>query len=46
VIDEAVHQLMDGFVASVRQIAAVEAIWVHGSLALGDSNSAGATSTS
>ncbi|MEV0801151.1 nucleotidyltransferase domain-containing protein [Kribbella sp. NPDC050281] len=34
--DEAVQQLLDGFVASVRQVAAVEAIWLHGSLALGD----------
>jgi len=36
VIDEAVQQLLDGFVTSVRQIAAIEAIWLHGSLALGD----------
>lgn len=35
-IDEAVQQLLDGFVTSVRQVAAVEAIWLHGSLALGD----------
>jgi hypothetical protein len=34
--DEAVQFLLDGFVASVREIAAVEAIWLHGSLALGD----------
>jgi hypothetical protein len=36
VIDEAVQQLLDGFVTSLRQIAAVEAVWLHGSLALGD----------
>ena len=35
-IDEAVQPLLDGFVASVREVAAVEAIWLHGSLALGD----------
>ena len=35
-IGEAVQQLLDGFVTSVRQVAAVEAIWLHGSLALGD----------
>ncbi|MEV5962527.1 nucleotidyltransferase domain-containing protein [Kribbella sp. NPDC051952] len=35
-IDEAVQHLLDGFVTSVRQVAAVEAIWLHGSLALGD----------
>jgi hypothetical protein len=36
VIDEAVQQLLDGFVTSVRRVAEVEAIWLHGSLALGD----------
>jgi hypothetical protein len=36
VIDEAVQPLLGGFVRSVRQVAAVEAIWLHGSLALGD----------
>jgi hypothetical protein len=36
VIDEAVQQLLDGFVTSVRQVASVEAVWLHGSLALGD----------
>jgi predicted nucleotidyltransferase len=36
VIDEAVQSLLDGFVMSVRQVADVEAIWLHGSLALGD----------
>ncbi|MEU8226521.1 nucleotidyltransferase domain-containing protein [Kribbella sp. NPDC048915] len=35
-IDEAVQPLLGGFVRSVRRIAAVEAIWLHGSLALGD----------
>ena len=35
-IDEAVQPLLDGFVASVCEVAAVEAIWLHGSLALGD----------
>lgn len=35
-IDEAVQQVLDGFVASVRRVAAVEAVWLHGSLALGD----------
>ncbi|RZU12050.1 nucleotidyltransferase-like protein [Kribbella rubisoli] len=35
-IDEAVQQLLDGFVTSVREVAAVEAVWLHGSLALGD----------
>lgn len=35
-IDEAVQSLLDGFVTSVRRIADVEAIWLHGSLALGD----------
>lgn len=34
--DEAVQRLLDGFVTSVREVAAVEAIWLHGSLALGD----------
>jgi hypothetical protein len=36
VIDEAVRRLLDGFVTSLRQIAAVEAVWLHGSLTLGD----------
>jgi predicted nucleotidyltransferase len=36
VIDEAVQHLLDGFVTSVREVAAVEAVWLHGSLALGD----------
>jgi predicted nucleotidyltransferase len=36
VIDEAVQSLLDGFVTSVRRVAEVEAIWLHGSLALGD----------
>lgn len=35
-IDEAVQPVLDGFVSSVRKVAAVEAIWLHGSLALGD----------
>ncbi|MEU4289588.1 nucleotidyltransferase domain-containing protein [Kribbella sp. NPDC026596] len=35
-INEAVQQLLDGFVTSVRQVTAVEAVWLHGSLALGD----------
>ena len=35
-IDEAVQQLLDGFVTSVREVAAVQAVWLHGSLALGD----------
>lgn len=35
-IDEAVQSMLDGFVASVRDIAPVEAVWLHGSLALGD----------
>jgi hypothetical protein len=35
VSDEAVQQLLDGFVASVTSLPA-QAIWVHGSLALGD----------
>ena len=35
-IDEAVQRLLDGFVTSVREVAAVEAVWLHGSLALGD----------
>jgi predicted nucleotidyltransferase len=36
VIDEAVQPLLDGFVTSVRSVAAVKAVWLHGSLALGD----------
>ena len=36
VIDGAVQRLLDGFVTSVREVAAVEAVWLHGSLALGD----------
>jgi hypothetical protein len=36
VIDEAVRPLLDGFVTSVRSVADVEAVWLHGSLALGD----------
>jgi hypothetical protein len=35
VIDEAVQSLLDGFVASVCEVAAVEAVWLHGSLGLG-----------
>ncbi|MFF0271094.1 nucleotidyltransferase domain-containing protein [Kribbella sp. NPDC004536] len=35
-IDEAVQPLLGGFVSSVRAVAAVEAVWLHGSLALGD----------
>ncbi|MGC4944108.1 nucleotidyltransferase domain-containing protein [Kribbella sp. DT2] len=35
VSDESVQQLLDGFVASTSALP-VEAIWVHGSLALGD----------
>ncbi|MFI5692814.1 nucleotidyltransferase domain-containing protein [Kribbella sp. NPDC051586] len=35
-IDEAVQQVLDGFVMSVRKVAAVKAVWLHGSLALGD----------
>ncbi|WP_350277046.1 hypothetical protein [Kribbella sp. HUAS MG21] len=35
-IDEAVQSLLGGFVTSVRSVAAVEAVWLHGSLALGD----------
>lgn len=35
-IDEAVRPLLDGFVVSVRSVADVEAVWLHGSLALGD----------
>ena len=35
-IDEAVQHLLDGFVTSARRVAAVEAVWLHGSLALGD----------
>lgn len=35
VSDEAVQQLLDGFVASTASLPA-QAIWVHGSLALGD----------
>lgn len=35
-IDEAVQPVLDGFVTSVREVAAVEAAWLHGSLALGD----------
>ncbi|TWD83465.1 nucleotidyltransferase-like protein [Kribbella amoyensis] len=34
--DEAVRTLLDGFVASVVDVVPVVAIWVHGSLALGD----------
>jgi hypothetical protein len=36
VIDEAVQPVLDGFVSSIRKVAAVEAVWLHGSLALGD----------
>ena len=36
VIDEAVQHLLDGFVTSIREVAAIEAVWLHGSLALGD----------
>ncbi|GAA3087526.1 putative nucleotidyltransferase [Kribbella aluminosa] len=35
-IDEAVQPLLDGFVTSVRTVADVRAVWLHGSLALGD----------
>ncbi|WP_328998822.1 nucleotidyltransferase domain-containing protein [Kribbella sp. NBC_00709] len=35
-IDEAVQCVLDGFVTSVCKVAAVEAVWLHGSLALGD----------
>ncbi|MFF0340651.1 nucleotidyltransferase domain-containing protein [Kribbella sp. NPDC004875] len=35
-IDEAVQPLLDGFVTSVREVADVKAVWLHGSLALGD----------
>ncbi|GAA1614136.1 MULTISPECIES: nucleotidyltransferase domain-containing protein [Kribbella] len=35
-IDEAVQPLLDGFVTSVREVAKVRAVWLHGSLALGD----------
>lgn len=35
-IDEAVQPVLDGFVSSIRKVAAVEAVWLHGSLALGD----------
>ncbi|MGZ0146671.1 nucleotidyltransferase domain-containing protein [Kribbella sp. WER1] len=35
-IDEAVQPLLDGFVTSVRAVADVKAVWLHGSLALGD----------
>ncbi|WP_328521806.1 nucleotidyltransferase domain-containing protein [Kribbella sp. NBC_00359] len=35
-IDEAVQRLLDGFVTSIREVAAIEAVWLHGSLALGD----------
>ncbi|HZX03566.1 nucleotidyltransferase domain-containing protein [Kribbella sp.] len=35
-IDEAVQPLLDGFVTSVRAVAEVRAVWLHGSLALGD----------
>lgn len=34
--DEAVQLLLDGFVASVGELLPVRAVWVHGSLALGD----------
>ena len=34
--DEAVQLLLDGFVASVCGLLPVRAVWVHGSLALGD----------
>jgi hypothetical protein len=34
--DEAVQQLLDGFVVSIRSVLPVRALWVHGSLALGD----------
>jgi len=36
VADEAVQQLLDGFVTSIRSVLPVRAVWVHGSLALGD----------
>jgi hypothetical protein len=34
--NEAVQQLLDGFVTSIRGAVPVQALWVHGSLALGD----------
>jgi len=34
--DEAVQQLLDGFVTSIREVTAVRAVWLHGSLAVGD----------
>ena len=34
--DEAVQPLLGGFVSSLRAVLPVRAIWVHGSLALGD----------
>jgi hypothetical protein len=34
--DEAVQQLLDGFVSSIRAVLPARAVWLHGSLALGD----------
>ncbi|QNE22137.1 nucleotidyltransferase [Kribbella qitaiheensis] len=34
--DEAVQSLLGGFVSSIRAVLPVRAVWVHGSLALGD----------
>ena len=34
--DEAVQLLLDGFVTSLRKLLPVRAVWLHGSLALGD----------
>ncbi|WP_112240439.1 nucleotidyltransferase [Kribbella monticola] len=34
--DEAVQSLLGGFVASIRAVLPVRAVWLHGSLALGD----------
>jgi hypothetical protein len=34
--DEAVQSLLGGFVASIRSLLQVRAVWLHGSLALGD----------
>lgn len=34
--DEAVQRLLDGFVASLPSVVPLRALWVHGSMALGD----------
>jgi hypothetical protein len=34
--DEAVQRLLDGFVASLPSVVPLRAVWLHGSLALGD----------